>query len=87
MILIRVRSYTKGKIMSKINYQRSENFIKRPYARSKNGSWMKSKHCSFKWFKNKKNTERRQLDRQLIHHEKFDDLLTRFPKDILWDWW
>jgi hypothetical protein len=42
---------------------------------------------SLRWWKKQRARDRRARDRSLIERGKYDDLTTRYPMDILWDYW
>lgn len=42
---------------------------------------------SLKEYRKRKSKDRRAAERHLMAHERYDDLLNRYPKNIYWEYW
>jgi hypothetical protein len=42
---------------------------------------------SLKWYRQRASKDRRALERDLVAHERYDDLPTRYPRNIYWNLW
>ena len=64
------------------NYRRPNRFRGKHHNR---GNWM----LLIRWrpIRRQKSRDRRAEERRLIHHERYDSLPSRYPKNILWEYW
>lgn len=65
-----------------INYRRKN---KRRARRKKYGGYLLA--YSLRWWKREANRDRRADERRLIHHGRWDELPTHYPRDIYWKYW
>ena len=66
------------------NHRRKTKFRAKHHNRAHNHSVLP---ITLRWWRKQAHRDRRALERHLIVNERFDDLPSRYPRDILWRYW
>jgi hypothetical protein len=69
-----------------INHRRKNKFRSKGHGRRHGyiASWLA---YSLRWWRRQRHRDVRARARHLIAHERYDDLPSKYPKDIYWDYW
>lgn len=64
------------------NHRRKNKFVGKQHNRR---GWPLA--YSLTWWRREAHREMRAAERRLIHHGRYDELPTRYPRDIYWKYW